>query len=116
MTFSLGGNVACFPKSFHLAALTTVEINIHRVDVNRYETIVQCQGALERCRSNKGVIGETNRKQLAVLQEMSSWCLQDLGSKMNRTKIETLVTIQAISPSRWCWGTLEVAVRSLFPP
>lgn len=39
-------------------------------------------------------MSETNRAQLAVLQEMSSWCLQDLGTKMNRTKIETLVTIQ----------------------
>lgn len=39
-------------------------------------------------------MSETNRGQLGVLQEMSSWCLQDLGTKMNRTKIETLVTIQ----------------------
>jgi len=39
-------------------------------------------------------MSETNRAQLGVLQEMSSWCLQDLGTKMNRTKIETLVTIQ----------------------
>lgn len=39
-------------------------------------------------------MSETNRGQLGVLQEMSSWCLQDLETKMNRTKIETLVTIQ----------------------
>ncbi|CAN0142261.1 unnamed protein product, partial [Pylaiella littoralis] len=50
--------------------------------------------ALDKCRSNKGIMSETNRGQLGVLQEMSSWCLQDLGTKMNRTKIETLVTIQ----------------------
>lgn len=30
---------------------------------------------------------------MQVLHEMSSWCLQDLGSKSNRRKIETLVTI-----------------------
>ena len=54
----------------------------------------QCQEALDKCRSNKSIMTETNRGQLAVLQEMSSWCLQDLGTKMNRTKIETLVTIQ----------------------
>ncbi|CAN0407331.1 unnamed protein product, partial [Ascophyllum nodosum] len=54
----------------------------------------QCQEALNNCRSNKSIISETNRKQMLVLQEMSSWCLQDLGTKMNRTKIETLVTIQ----------------------
>ncbi|CAN0438178.1 unnamed protein product, partial [Scytosiphon promiscuus] len=42
----------------------------------------QCQEALEKCRSNKSVMSETNRGQLGVLQEMSSWCLQDLGTKM----------------------------------
>lgn len=56
----------------------------------------QCQEALDKCRSNKSIMSETNRGQLAVLQEMSSWCLQDLGTKMNRTKIETLVTIQVL--------------------
>ena len=28
-----------------------------------------------------------------MLQELSSWCLNDLKTKMNRRKIETLVTI-----------------------
>ncbi|CAM9716086.1 unnamed protein product, partial [Choristocarpus tenellus] len=54
----------------------------------------QCQEALDKCRSNRSIMNETNRAQLSVLQEMSSWCLQDLGTKMNRTKVETLVTIQ----------------------
>lgn len=60
---------------------------------------IQCQEALDKCRSNKGIMSETNRGQLGVLQEMSSWCLQDLGTKMNRTKIETLVTIQVHAPA-----------------
>jgi dynein heavy chain, axonemal len=51
------------------------------------------QSALEQCRVKKNIMKETNTKQLQILHEMSSWCLQDLGSRDNRTKIETLVTI-----------------------
>ncbi len=32
-------------------------------------------------------------RQSQVLTEMSSWYLQDLGTKVNRKKIETLVTV-----------------------
>ncbi|CBN78680.1 dynein heavy chain [Ectocarpus siliculosus] len=60
----------------------------------QFSWTAQCQEALDKCRTNKSIMSETNRGQLGVLQEMSSWCLQDLGTKMNRTKIETLVTIQ----------------------
>lgn len=55
---------------------------------------VQCQEALTKAKANKQVMIETNRLQLSALQDLSSWCLEDLGSKMNRIKIETLVTIQ----------------------
>ena len=51
------------------------------------------QEALDKSKSSKGIVGETNKQQLAVLQELSSWCLTDLKTKMNRRKIETLVTI-----------------------
>jgi len=54
-----------------------------------YET----QTALEHCQFQKNVMKENSQKQLQVLSEMSSWCLQDLGTKVNRKKIETLVTI-----------------------
>jgi dynein heavy chain, axonemal len=54
---------------------------------------MDCQTALEQARHKKTSVKEASAKQLAVLQEMSSWCLQDLGSKANRRKIETLVTI-----------------------
>ena len=54
----------------------------------------QCQEALSKAKANKQIMVETNRMQLAVLQDLSSWCLDDLGSRMNRIKIETLVTIQ----------------------
>ncbi len=54
----------------------------------------QCQDALSKAKANKQVMIETNKTQLATLQDLSSWCLEDLGSKMNRIKIETLVTIQ----------------------
>jgi dynein heavy chain len=51
------------------------------------------QGALDNMKIKKSAMKETNTKQLAVLGELSSWCLGDLGTKENRTKIETLVTI-----------------------
>lgn len=53
----------------------------------------QCQRALEASKTNKTIISETNKQQLAVLQELSSWCLTDMKTKMRRRKIETLVTI-----------------------
>jgi dynein heavy chain len=52
------------------------------------------QTALETCRVKKNAMRDANDRSLAVLSTLSSWCLQDLGSRMNRTKIETLVTIQ----------------------
>lgn len=54
----------------------------------------QCQEALEKSKTSKNVIPETNKQQLMVLQELSSWCLTDLKTKMNRRNVETLVTIQ----------------------
>jgi len=54
-----------------------------------YET----QTALEQYRTNKNIMKENSQNQLQVLSEMSSWCLQDLGTSMNRKKIETLVTV-----------------------
>lgn len=54
-----------------------------------YET----QSALENCHFKKNAMKENSQKQLQVLSEMSSWCLQDLGTKVNRKKIETLVTV-----------------------
>jgi len=59
----------------------------------QFNWTLQCQTALEKCRTSKGIMSENAKTQTAVLTELSSWCLQDLGSKMNRTKIETLVTI-----------------------
>lgn len=51
------------------------------------------QTALEQCQFKKNAMKENSQKQLQVLSEMSSWCLQDLGTKVNRKKIETLVTV-----------------------
>lgn len=53
----------------------------------------QCQEALHNSKTSKTIIPETNKQQLAILQELSSWCLSDLKTTMNRRKIETLVTI-----------------------
>jgi dynein heavy chain len=54
----------------------------------------QCQDALSKARANKQVMIENNKLQLATLTDLSQWCLEDLGTKMNRIKIETLVTVQ----------------------
>ena len=43
---------------------------------------------------NKQIMSDTNKMQLTILQDLSSWCLEDLQSRMNRIKVETLVTIQ----------------------
>jgi dynein heavy chain len=53
-----------------------------------------CEGALIVCKKDKNSVKNANKKTLDVLTLLSNWCLQDLGSKMNRTKVETLVTIQ----------------------
>ena len=54
----------------------------------------QCIEALDKCRTSKTAMQDNNKAQLAVLSELSSWTLGDLGTKMNRRKIETLITIQ----------------------
>ena len=59
----------------------------------QFNWTAQFQEALEKAKQNKDIVQSTNRQQLAVLQELSSWCLNDLKTKMNRRKIETLVTI-----------------------
>jgi len=52
-----------------------------------------CELALMQSKKDKNAIKNANTKALYVLNTLSGWCLQDLGSKMNRTKVETLVTI-----------------------
>ena len=54
-----------------------------------YET----QSALEQFHVKKNIMKENSLRQHQVLAEMSSWCLQDLGTSVNRRKIETLVTV-----------------------
>jgi len=51
------------------------------------------QSALEQMKTKKNALKDCNTRQTEILREMSSWCLQDLGSAVNRRKIETLVTI-----------------------
>eukprot|EP01029_Cantina_marsupialis_P005375 TRINITY_DN157_c1_g2_i1.p1 TRINITY_DN157_c1_g2~~TRINITY_DN157_c1_g2_i1.p1 ORF type:complete len:3733 (+),score=1529.44 TRINITY_DN157_c1_g2_i1:1436-11200(+) len=53
-----------------------------------------CQVALETCRTKKFAMKDANKKSLEILRILSSWCLTDLGTKMNRVKIETMITIQ----------------------
>ena len=60
--------------------------------------IILCFGLLGK---NKQIMSDTNKMQLTILQDLSSWCLEDLQSRMNRIKVETLVTIQVYSVW-WC--------------
>lgn len=60
----------------------------------QFNWTAQMTNALVNCRTNKNIMSETNKLQLAILTKLSSMCLTDLGSAMNRKKIETLVTIQ----------------------
>ena len=42
---------------------------------------------------DKKIMAEANKKFVQILQDLVAMCLTDLGSKMNRTKFETLITI-----------------------
>jgi dynein heavy chain len=42
---------------------------------------------------DRSIMGSTNRKFVSMLGDLVAICLTNLGSKMNRTKFETLVTI-----------------------
>jgi len=54
--------------------------------------------ALEKTAKNEKGAMETKRKEVQeMLKILSSMCLTDLGSSLNRTKIETLVTIMVHS-------------------
>jgi dynein heavy chain len=50
--------------------------------------------ALLHSRTKKHAVQDAQKKTQGILNEISSWCLQDLGTKFNRRKIETLITIQ----------------------
>jgi dynein heavy chain len=53
----------------------------------------ETETALEECQTKQGVMQENNVQQQKVLQEMSKWCVEDLGTNLNRTKIETLIVV-----------------------
>ena len=55
---------------------------------------LMCHEALTKAKQNKQIMLDTKKQQAAILHDLSSWCLEDLGSKMNRVKVETLITIQ----------------------
>eukprot|EP00927_Polykrikos_kofoidii_P046386 TRINITY_DN40623_c0_g2_i1.p1 TRINITY_DN40623_c0_g2~~TRINITY_DN40623_c0_g2_i1.p1 ORF type:complete len:3637 (-),score=783.39 TRINITY_DN40623_c0_g2_i1:390-10571(-) len=42
---------------------------------------------------DRAILGTTNKKFVQMLNDLVNACLTDLGSKMNRTKFETLVTV-----------------------
>ena len=50
--------------------------------------------AFEKCRAQKDAISKLVTQQSEVLLELSSWCLEEIPTKMQRTKYETLITIQ----------------------
>ena len=52
-----------------------------------------CQDALSKMGKDRSILATTNKKMQQMLSELVAMCLTDLGSRMNRTKFETLVTI-----------------------
>ena len=48
--------------------------------------------ALSRMRSDRAIIGATNKTFVAMLSDLVAICLTDLGSKISRTKFDTSVT------------------------
>jgi dynein heavy chain len=54
---------------------------------------VDFQDALTRMRSDRNIMAANHKKNVQILSELIALCLTDLGSKMNRTKFETMVTI-----------------------
>ena len=50
--------------------------------------------AFEKSRTQKNAVSELVVQQTTLLTEMSSWCLEEIPTKMQRTKYETLITIQ----------------------
>lgn len=54
----------------------------------------ECLEALQACKQKKTALKDASAKAGQILSELSSWCLTDLGTKMTRVKIESLVTIQ----------------------
>jgi len=50
--------------------------------------------AFEKNRQSKSSISDLVKQQSEVLLELSSWCLEEIPTKMVRTKYETLITIQ----------------------
>eukprot|EP00971_Amphidinium_carterae_P315679 6274895-Amphidinium_carterae.1 len=51
---------------------------------------VDFQDALARMRTDRSVMSGANKKFVQMLSDLVGLCLTDLGSKMNRTKFETL--------------------------
>lgn len=65
--------------------------------------------ALQDARHKKSIMQETTKKCIGILVELSSWCLQDLGTRMNRQKIETMVTIHV--HQRDVWGEIATLYK-----
>ncbi|RQX67964.1 putative dynein gamma chain, flagellar outer arm, partial [Toxoplasma gondii CAST] len=54
-----------------------------------------CHEALEKLsrERDKSIMNATNKKFVAMMTDLVAACLSDLGTQLNRTKYETLVTI-----------------------
>jgi dynein heavy chain len=50
--------------------------------------------SLRASRANKNAVADCMHRNADILKELSSWCLEELPSRLVRTKYETLITIQ----------------------
>lgn len=62
------------------------------------------QDALTNCKTVKTIMVDTAKYHSSILHDLSSWCLEELKTKLDRTKLETLITIQV--HQRDCFANL----------
>ena len=57
-------------------------------------TAEEAFASMKASRANKNALSDCLKKNSDILKEVSSWCLEDLETKLQRTKYEVLITIQ----------------------
>ncbi len=73
--------------SMHLASLVKEQPAQMTLIAIQLAWTAQVEATITAAKSQKSAISDTAKQQLMVLAELSSWCLSDLGSDMNRCAV-----------------------------